>query len=141
MEEIDLYLKKIRSDSKFKGAFGRAFTRINYLNYNTSKKLRNRICKDVVMSVPCVFYTRKDLFLLGEMNKLIGDIVAAGLIKFWNRKFAEEVRIPEAKELKVLTVHEMSGSIQIWIFGCMTSFVVFVLEVLIKAFQRYVKEK
>lgn len=131
-KEIGAYLKKIQSDSTFKGAFGRSFTRIVYLNDKTPEGLRHRICKDVLLTTPCVLYTRKDFFLLDEMNKNIRLLKASGLVNFWNSKYSEG-RISIARNsqiLKVLTLQDLSGCIQVFVFGCISSLVIFVVELM-----------
>lgn len=131
--EIGIYLNKIQSDSEFSNcAFGRSLMRIIYLNSKKPKNLRNKICSEAVVTAPSVLYTQKDFFLLHELNSQIGRMKAAGLIQFWNSKYSEAALRdePDLSIRKVLTVYDLSGCIQIWIFGCVTSLVIFVMEII-----------
>lgn len=138
-DEINLYLSKIHDNPSFKGAFGRSLTRIVYLNKKLpTASTSHKICKDVVVTTPCVIYSVKDFYLLDEMNKQIGMLKASGLIRFWNSKYSEmgPTNIRKPKTEKVLTIRDLSGCIQIWVFGCSASLAVFVLELLTRVVRR-----
>lgn len=137
-EEKKQLLDKVGGDSSFKGAAGRTQTEILYLNQKVSKDLRHNhnefiICKDVVITIPVVVYTRKDFYLLDELNLKIGMIKSAGLINFW---YSQDIQVKTADQkasvvIKALTIHDLMGCFQILVFGLIVSFIAFGFELIL----------
>lgn len=134
-------LKKIQSDPSFKGAVGRSTARIYYLDRNLPKALRHVLLwKDVIITIPCVIYSRKDFFLLDEMNEKLGAMGAAGLIKFWYSedfgKFIDDMR--ENMQARTLSLDDLMGCFSVLMFGLTVSFFAFTFELLASVYRYYI---
>ena len=110
------------------------------MNQKLPKELRHeglKICKEVIVTIPVVIYTRKDFYLLEELNERIGIIKNSGLIDFWN--FQETYQVNDktsAVENKKLTMDDLIGCFQILIFGLIASFASFVIEIILTTYRR-----
>lgn len=124
--DVDYYLKKIRGDPSLKGAIGRAVARILYANQNSPLAERYTICKDILMMMPAVIYTRKDFYLMEVINEKIQYFKAAGLVNYWHFhvKKLDDGSVPR----RVLNFQDLSGAFQILLYGCCSSFLVFIME-------------
>lgn len=127
-------MNQIRSDSTFKGAMGRPLMKVVYLNKMSSKENRNRICKDVFMTISIVIFTKKDFYLLDELNHQIGMFQASGLIDFWHNQDINRGIVDEndSKIPTVLTLRQMMSSFQILLIGLFVSLVVHIIELFLK---------
>lgn len=127
-------MNQIRSDSTFKGAMGRPLMKVVYLNQMSSKENRNRICKDVFMTISIVIFTKKDFYLLDELNHQIGMFQASGLIDFWHNQDINRGIVDEndSKIPTVLTLRQMMCSFQILLIGLFVSLVVHIIEFFLK---------
>lgn len=135
VEHIDraIYKEKIHNDPSFKVAFAEEYTISVYDNQMSPKDQRNKICKEIFLTIPIVVYTRRDFFLLSAMNKKIEDFKTAGLINFW---ISEDLNMEIMKKIdptypRVLTLAQLIGGFQLLLFGCLISFVVFIVEILV----------
>src|SRR4051812_41287435 len=60
------YMKQIKHDSFFKGAIGRSYPRLLYMNQLSSQDDQLFYCRDVLLTMPVVIYTKKSFYLLEE---------------------------------------------------------------------------
>ena len=136
IEEKTQYLFRIRDDPSFKGAFGLTMTQVLYFNQKISKNSQVKVCKDTVMMTPLAIYTQKDFYLNDEINNLIEQFKAGGLIDFWRYQELEKRKIVDdgKNSPKVLTLNQLLGSFEILLLGVVFSCFVFVCEILRKAF-------
>lgn len=128
--EITKYLRKIQSDPSFKGALGRTYTKLVYQNLQMPLEKRFHFCKEVLLNIPIVMYTRKNFFLVDELNEALEAFRTAGLIGKW---YNDDLKLDSRneKELigpKTITLHDVFGSFQILSFGLIASFIVFIAE-------------
>jgi hypothetical protein len=130
IEEKTKILYKIRDDPSFKGAFGSTMSQHLYFNQKFSRSSHVKICRDTVMITPLVIYTHKDFYLNEEINELLGQFKAAGLIDFWRYQDLEKKIINDdnRNQPMLLTLHQLFGSFEVLAFGCMIGFLVFLLE-------------
>lgn len=90
-----------------------------------------KVLSEPVVTNAVVLYFRKHHYLVKAIDRKISLFKAAGLIEFWISCYDR----PKDKRRtngspKVITVYELSGIFQIWIY-CMTfAFLVFCLELL-----------
>lgn len=85
------------------------------------------------------FYFPKNSFLTEAVNEKISILKAAGLIDFWISKHMDVkyVKVQEpTKEPTKLNFYQLSGIVCIWGFGCVSAFMVFIVE-LVWAFLTY----
>jgi hypothetical protein len=82
------------------------------------------------MITPLVIYTQKDFYLNDEINDLLGQFKAAGLIDFWRYQDLEKKIIDDGNRNQpmLLTLHQLFGSFEVLAFGCLIGFLVFLLE-------------
>lgn len=118
---------KILSDSNFDGVLVHPNTAA--LHYNKENAVKLIICKEYFTSSPIAIYGVKDFFLIGKLSEIIENLKSGGIIDFWH--FQHVKIIPEASkpnDRKALTLNHFKGAFVILILGCLTSFVVFVME-------------
>lgn len=126
MQEVS---KQIHKDANFKAGYEQSLLRAIYLNQLQPPIY---VCKEVFMTIPEVFYTKKDFYLLGELNRKIEMLKASGLIDFWsfqdinkNTKNSKDTKIP-----KVLSLNQFKGCFSVLFIGLGLTCVVFVFELL-----------
>jgi hypothetical protein len=119
--------KQIHADENFKAGYEQSLLRALYFNQLNPPIY---ICKEVFMTIPEVFYVKKDYFLLDELNRKIEMLKASGLIEFWSfhNINKEMMNVQETKFPKVLKLRQFKGSFNILLIGLGISFVVFVYE-------------
>ena len=104
------------------------------------KNLTNlQVCREPILTIPIVIYTRKHFYLLHAMNDKIESLKGAGLIEYWysiqlTNEFTRDDGSP-----KILTLDHLSGCFQIWVGGCLFSFVVFTSELMVYKWKIRVK--
>lgn len=81
------------------------------------------------MMLPIVIYTKKDFFLVNEIDNEIEIFKSAGLIEFWD--FKSNDHKVTGSMLNPLTLDHLNGSFQILLIGSVVSLIVFVMELLI----------
>ena len=136
-------MDKIKRDSSFKGAYGRPLLKILYVKEITSKEEHPTMCKQHWLTIPVVMHTQKNFFLLQKMNEKIELLMNAGLINLWRYKFFKRRFMKEAadNQPKVLYVKHLMGVFQIWLLGCLTSLIVFIIEYLTSIVQRIARSR
>ena len=110
------------------------------MNQKLPKELRHeglKICKEVIVTIPAVIYTRKDFYLLQELNYKLVILRNSGLIDFWNFQETYQVNDDSAVETKKLMMGDLIGCFQILIFGLIASFAAFVIEMILLIYQRF----
>jgi hypothetical protein len=112
----------------------RSLLRTLYYNQIGPKTSRFVICKEVFMTIPIVFYTVKDFYLLDSLNDKIEMLKASGLIDKWHYNNIKKnfIKTDSTKIPEVLTVQNLKGCFQLLFFGCIFGLVVFMLECLLK---------
>lgn len=123
-------MEKVRTDPTFKAAYGVSLLELLYINQLRPKDSRYMICKQVLLTVPVVIYTRKDLYLIDALDEKIARMKAAGLIEFWQFQDVDKdfINYKEKTHPIVLTVSRLIGCFQILLIGCTISCVVFLIE-------------
>lgn len=135
--ERSLYLNKVQSNPHFKGAYGISKFKVLYLNQKRDEESNYKICRENFLTIPVVIYTRRDFYLLGALNSKIDRLKSAGIIEFWQE---QEVDIKllnqkESTQPRTLTISQFHGSFQVLLMGLMTSFVMFLIEMLSQNFK------
>lgn len=132
-EERSGYLKNVQTNPYFKGAYGMSLLSIMYYNQQRSEENRYKICKEVILNVPVVIYTRKNFFLIDAINDLIRNLKSAGLIEFWNFEEVDKklLKLKKNSEPKVLTTFHLIGCFHVLFTGALLSFLIFLFEIFI----------
>lgn len=88
------------------------------------------MCKEPLAVFQIVIYTRKDFYLLDELNQKIDILAAAGLIDYWRNQDFDFHNITTAKTNypEPLTIAHLSGCFTLWVWGCSVSFIIFIVE-------------
>lgn len=100
--------------------------------YNIKNLTNFQVCREHFLLIPIVIYTKKNFYLLQAINEKIEILRAAGLIDYWFLlSFSKEFGSKKSESPKVLTFSHLSGSFEIWMYGCILSFVMLILETII----------
>lgn len=131
--EREFYLKKIRNDPTFKGAMGRPLMKVLYTNQISPRAAWDKICQQIFMTVSVVILTKKDFYLLDAVNDKIELFKAAGLIDHFHWRDVDKGLLSEKLQSypKALALHHLMGCFHILWFGCLISFIIFVVELLL----------
>lgn len=114
----------------FKGAVASDIMNILFTNQQRPSHLRFKICKELLAFVPTVIYTKKNFYLLDQINKNIDLLKSAGLIDFWNYKLIDKQKIKEEKtnDLKVINLKDLTAVFIVLISGIAISYIVLIYE-------------
>lgn len=98
-----------------------------------------KIFSETILMNPVVLYFRKHHYLVEAVDRKISIFKEAGLIYFWISRFDKDSR--KKKEClvngpKVMSLHDLSGTFKVWLYGLLISVTVFVLETLKRSFMR-----
>lgn len=88
-------------------------------------------------------YFRKNFFLVNSINDIIGKFESGGFIKHWHFNYLNNrysSKDAKSKRATVLTVSQMSGSLQVWIWGCGIAIACFLVEVLYKLVFNFIQK-
>lgn len=123
-------MEKIRNEPTFKGAFGRSLFKTLYDHQISPNNTRNKILKETFLTVPIVIYTKKEFYLLDELNKKIELLKSSGLIDYWHNQEVNKGALTEHNlgGPRILRIGELLGCFQILLSGCLIGLVIFVLE-------------
>lgn len=112
-------MKNILTNPNFKGALGRPLMKVLYLNQNSPRQARFKICKEIFMTISVVIFTKKDFYLLDELNNRIGAFKSAGLIEHWHLEDVDVGMLNEKERAypKVLGLKHSMGCFQILFCG------------------------
>lgn len=129
--ETMIQSKKIFFNSSYKGTVGQSLARLIYYFAISGSNLRRQVCKEIVYKAPIVIYTRKNFYLLDEINEKIGLFQSAGLILFWHSQYVDlQFQLKETNPPKVLTVDHLIGCFYVLLVGCALSIICLILEIL-----------
>lgn len=116
----------IVQDPTFKGAFG---TSSIFAFFSGTKNKNIKICKESLMSLPQVFYTTRNFFLLDSMNAKVENFKSAGLVGFWLSKYLQKPeKVFDTSEPKKFNLSHFEGIFQILLIGLFVSLLVFSVE-------------
>jgi hypothetical protein len=109
------------------------FTTLTALYWNEQNDADNqmKICREIFVTVPEVIYTKKNFFLLDEINEALNQLVESGLIEFWT--FQSNRSLKETTIPKVLSFSQVRGAFGVLFVGSIISLITFAGEVSLKA--------
>lgn len=135
-------LRSIKYDPSFKGAFARSLVKALYYNKINPKINRFQICKEVFLTIPAVFHTRKNFYLLEEIDERIVELKTAGLINHWIRRYIDPNLMAHQEDLdepKVLTFHDLTACFHILVIGYVASLIAFFCELILKTYKKLIR--
>jgi hypothetical protein len=122
-------LLKIRDDPSSKAAFASTMSQHLYFNQKYSRSSHVKICRDNVMITPLVIYTQRDFYLNDNINVLLRQFKAAGLIDFWRyQDLQKEIVVDKKIQPMLLTLNQLLGSFEVLAFGCGLGLCIFIAE-------------
>lgn len=129
-DEVEKNLVTVKSDPYFDAAIVKSLTSIKYHNQNVTADERFKFCKETLITIPIVIYTRKSFFLIDALNEHFENFKAAGLLSKWYKEDINQDLLDEkiADVPKVFAIQDLLGCFQVWCFGLFISIVVFVIE-------------
>ena len=131
-------MQKKLKDSSFKGALISGVNELFIINEENKKEYFSGVCKERLMGISVVMFFRKHFFLAPEINKVIGDLISAGLINRIHSNYLDkELLDPKVrnKPPKIMNLSHILGCFQLLASGYFFSFVCFLLEMLAKKFK------
>lgn len=108
---------------------------MNKENYQT---FTYKICRESLMTNHLVFYFQKGFYLVDKINEKIGAFKTSGITQFYISKYADEKfrKVDETSNgPSELTVENFVGMFQVWGFGLLAAFGIFVVELLLHKFK------
>jgi hypothetical protein len=135
-QELDMHLKLVQNSLKI--ALGYSQTDIEYQNQLVDENSRHTICKEPLLTIPVVIYTKKNFYLLSVFNEKLEMLISAGLIDFWSRQLNDKTLLSNVSgnERKILTIKHLFGAFCILLVGFVISIVVFLFELLLHKLRR-----
>lgn len=129
-------LGEIRNKPSFKGVYSQSILRALYFNLISPKESRFLFCKEFLLTIPVVVYTRKNFYLLDAINRKIQMVVSAGLVRYWDFENVDRnyLNSHDINHPRTMTVTQLFGCFQILIIGCALSFLVFYFELIAAKF-------
>jgi hypothetical protein len=120
-------------------AFATSYEEIVFANKVNFKNFTYNVCNEVIMTIPTVFYLRKNSYLTRTIDEKIDDLNSAGLTNFLISKYLDpkylRVKIFEQGPRK-LRLTELGVSFKLLGFGILISIVVFVFEIVMVRVQK-----
>lgn len=130
------YVKQIQDKKIFVGPY----TVLAYAIRNSSSP--PKFLKENLVTIPVVFYTKKDFPLLRVFNEKIEQMRAAGLVTYWHQKSLNLHLEKEAQESpKQLNIQQLSGCFEVLCIGYLISISVFILEHVTGMVKRFLTKK
>jgi hypothetical protein len=131
LEKLNQIHERVHRDPDFAATYEESLLRSLYWNQQNDFDHQKRICKEFFMIRPEVIYTKKNFYLLEEINGKLSFLVNSGLIEFWSYRDINKMKLDarEAKAPKILTLSHFQGCFGILALGIVVSYVVFLCEV------------
>jgi hypothetical protein len=126
VSKIKKIQERISQDPDFLGVHDSTLLNAVYWNDQHDAYNQKNICKESLMTIPEVIYTKKNFFLLDEINDKLNHLVSAGLIEFWS--FHRSKTLNENSIPKALSFGQLQGGFGILAVGVIISLVAFVCE-------------
>jgi hypothetical protein len=128
-EEMLALKNKIQSDPTFKAVFGESLWFTLLLDRVKPHELHQTICQEPFRTIPEVIYSKKDFYLLHEINAGIEQVKSGGLYDFWRTQFVDKSKMKKSqKVIKKLQLKHFEGCFGILLVGYLISIVVFGVE-------------
>jgi hypothetical protein len=136
-KELKPLMERVQKDPYFKGVYENCLVHEIYYNQINPKHKRNKFCLDKFMTIPTVFYAKKDFYLMKTLNEKISMLKSSGLINYWNFKDVDErmLKFKEPNYPKVLKIGQVKEAFYILLYGCLVSLMVFLVKNLLFKFK------
>lgn len=100
-----------------------------YEDLKNNEKYHHQICQEPLMMISEVIYTRKDFYLLDEINNGIEDVKNSGLYDYWEEKSLKKSKARvNQKVSKILNLEHLKGTFGILLVGYLTGLASFIAE-------------
>lgn len=123
-------------DSNRKVAIIASFDEIVHLNQVNLKNFSFNVCKEHILMAHVVMFLQKNSYLKEAFDQKIKLLKSNGLINFWISGYMDyqylHIRQPKTGPKK-LTLIELLGAFQLWMFGMGSSVLFFIFEQIIHA--------
>lgn len=98
-----------------------------------------KVLKETLFTTNTVMYFQKSFFLKESIDILLNDLLTAGIVSYWIKKFADKRFLnwqdPEVKS-SFLQMQHLHGIFQMGLIGMGIALVIFILEVIIGKFKK-----
>lgn len=121
-------------DPNYKGAVVSSNQEITHLNKMYHRHFAYTACNEPILGTPAVFYMQKNSYLTEVINEKIDELKSNGLISFWISQYLDPKYLhvkKEEGEPRKLSVSELMGTFQLFLFGILCATICFVSECLL----------
>jgi hypothetical protein len=121
-------------DDYSKVAFVSSYDDVLYQNERNHKNFTYNVCNEVIMTIPTVFYLRKNSYLTEVINEKIDQLKSAGLIDYFISKYLDPkyLRVKRIEQgPRKLNVRELLVAFKLLVIGLLSSLVGFVYEIVL----------
>lgn len=102
----------------------------NQFNSNEKPQI---VLKEHLFTAQIVFYFTKNSIFTDLFNDKISLLKSGGLIDYWTNTFMDpkfmRMDVIMGNEPKVLSYTQLEGAFELWLYSCVFSVVVFILEI------------
>jgi hypothetical protein len=133
MYNLEPFLMKTL-DPYSKSATVSSYDEVVFQNKQNHKNFTYNVCNEVIMTIPTVFYLRKNSYLTEVFNEKIDDLKSAGLIDYFISKYLDPkyLRVKRFEEgPRKLNLSELLVAFKLLAIGILSSLVGFVCEVVL----------
>lgn len=137
-KSIEYYQMKTL-DSRFKGAAVGPLSEVIYANQMNHKNFTLLVLPQTIFSFPVAMYFPKNHYLVSIFEDVIGHLQAVGILQFWMNKYYDTAYVKHQivnTEPKKMNLDHLSGIFIVWMFGCFTSCICCLVEIIFKSFRR-----
>jgi hypothetical protein len=114
-----------------KVAFVSTYDEIVYANKENYRNFTYNVCNEVIMTVPVVFYTKKNSYLTEVINEKIDQLKSAGLVDYFVSKYLDPkyLRVKRVEQgPRKLNLNELLIAFELFGVGVMSSLVILSIE-------------
>jgi hypothetical protein len=123
-----------------KTAYATSYEEVVAFNKHFFNNITMNICNEVIMTIPTVFYLRKNSYLTRIIDEKISALNSAGLTNFLISKYLDpkylRVKIFEQGPRR-LRLAELGVSFKLLAFGTLSSVAVFAVEIVMNRARKF----
>lgn len=138
-DEADDY-KRRTFDPDFRAGYVITTDELLYLNKINANHFTYRVCKEHLYTVNNGLLFQKNSYLIEAFNKAILNLQSNGLIDYWISNYIDVsyLNVKEKKKsAEKLTIHQLSGSFQLWLVGLLIASICFILEIIFEKYHNF----
>jgi hypothetical protein len=119
-------------DPYSKSATVSSYDEVVFQNKLNHKNFTYNVCNEIIMTIPTVFYLRKNSYLTEVINEKIDQLKSAGLIDYFISKYLDPkyLRVKRIEQgPRKLNVRELLVAFKLLSYGIISGAIAFVFEI------------